>query len=263
MMMMMVMMMMMMMMMMMIPLKLMPMMTEMTLRMTLTLPSAPSQQDISQQDWRSTKTLLQDRRCTYGVLSWSLFMRGLVFDFRSSLFHPASSSETRELISGVLAQGLATLTAKYISISPSRVRLGQYVSDIALILTTALMLSRILKADPSRSLESGEVEGSRTMLYRGVTPVSNSPFDAGLRPHDLSHQAATVNLQHVDQNCRALLVLLALLLAPSPVIVWHLKTESHSPQSADHCPLDSTEGAIVNINIAQVRLGVGTRSTAA
>ena len=99
-----------------------------------------------------TQPFMQDRRCTYGVLAWSLFMRGLFFDFRNALLHQSSAPETREIISAILAGSLSALTTRYLAIRPSRARLGQYTSDICCILVTSLTLSLLLSDDGAYSL---------------------------------------------------------------------------------------------------------------
>ena len=45
-------------------------------------------QELHSQDWdEAQRPFVEDRRCSYGVQAWSLFLRGLIFDFKPGESH--------------------------------------------------------------------------------------------------------------------------------------------------------------------------------
>lgn len=212
--------------------------------------------DIVSHDWQSHKTFMQDKRCTYGVQAWSLFVRGLVFDFKATLFSPLSSSEGRELLSSVLARSLPSLVGIYLGVRPSRLRLSQYVSDLGCLLVTSLVLLDLLRSSDAAAVlgsldtASGTLSGgcSTFAAYKDMLPVSNRVCESNLHPHDASHQSALANLVVVERYCNLLLSMIALLQAPAGLVAWYIRLISNSTGEADavqeEAPEDNTPSAL-------------------
>jgi hypothetical protein len=177
-------------------------------------------QSLHAQDWDSEKEFMEDKRCSYGVQAWSLYMRGLFFDFKDALYQSSTGSEARELLASILAQCVGFLSAKYYTISPSRIRLPQYVSDIASIVVTSLSLAQYLRKDPilARGNEQTKGWGSDE-----IPSTSNRVLEAAMRDHDSSHQNALMSLKLTDHYCWGMMSLLTLLLAPPDVLVWYFR----------------------------------------
>lgn len=143
-------------------------------------------QELPSQAWNSDKNFLQDRRCSYSVMAWSIYIRGLIFDFRSALTPYYSRSFTRELLISIIAQGLGSLTARYLSICPSRVRLPQYLSDIGCIVVTTLTAASSLRKRTS---------GANDSVHDNTSSVGMGPLETGVKLMDYGHNNAVTMLR--------------------------------------------------------------------
>lgn len=208
--------------------------------------------DVGVNDWQSNKTYMQDRRCTYGVLAWSLFVRGLVFDFKTALYNPFSSSEAREVLSAVLARTMPPLVCQYLQVDPSRTRLTQYVSDLGCILVTTLMLFELLKSDSFIALlaQDASVMGSGGVAsmkaFREIMPAGNRPLEGGLQPHDAAHQTTLANLRVVEHYCGLLMGMIAFLQAPAGIVAWYIRLLSNCTNAEGQAAYDAAKAQVMN-----------------